>query len=223
MLPSPLARGRAIRATIAAMLLVTLITLVTTPAAAAVRGRMTPDTTRSGHLISVKDSPGYVPLVDPESTADILGHRMNASLVSVPFHGGARSLDALGRSIVRGLHVNSVDSLRALCVTGDEFRDVLWPEFPQSRPALGLNWQDAWVILEARMHAGCSHAIRDYGGHWYDSMTLEADSVLQCRNFTLYTRITLTARNDEGHVQKMHWLRGVVARKGHFKIYSTED
>ena len=213
-------RRRRSRATAAAL---SLAVFGAAMSAAAVRGGATPDTTRTEHLVSVKDSPGYIALVDPESTADVIGHRLNAPLVSVPFHGGARNLDELGHTIVRALHVNSVDSLRALCVDDVEFRNVLWREFPQSRPALGLNWQDAWVILEARLHAGCSHAIRDYGGHYYASVRLQADSVLQCRNFTLYTQITLTAHDDEGHVQRMRWLRGVVARKGHFKIYSTED
>jgi len=200
-----------------------LISIVVAFAAAAARGGVAPDSTRPGHVYSIKDSPGYIPLVDPESAADAIGRRLNAPFVSMPFHGGARSLDDLGRVVCRGLHVNSVDSLRALCVTVDEFRDVLWREFPQSRPALGLNWQDAWVILEARLHAGCSHAIRDYGGHYYDFVSLHADSVLQYRNFTLYSRITLTARDDEGQVRHMKWLRGVVGRKGRYKIYSTED
>ena len=185
--------------------------------------RAAADSAARPHLVSVKDSPGYVPLFDPESTADVIGHRLNAPLVSLPFEGGARGMDGLGRMICRGLHVNAVDSLRSLCVTDLEFRKILWREFPQSRPALGLNWQDAWIILDGRLHAGCAHAIRDYGGHYYDFMSLTADSVLHCRNFTLYSHVLLTARDDEGTVHHMRWLHGIVERRGQFKIYSTED
>jgi len=175
------------------------------------------------HVVSIKDSPGYVPLVDPESTADVIGYRTSAPLVSVPLSGGGRTFDALGAAILRALHVNSVDSLRELCVTDYEFRRVLWRDFPQSRPAVGLQWQDAWVILDGRLHAGCSHEIRDYGGHYYEFVGVKADSVLHSRNFTLYGGITLTAKGDDQQTYHMRWLKGVVERKGHFKIYSTED
>ncbi len=173
--------------------------------------------------VSVRDSPGYVRLFDPESASVAAGRRLNAPLVSRRFEGGARSLDELGRAVCRALHRTSRDSLLALCVRDDEFRDILWREFPQSRPAVGLTWVDAWRILYARMHAGCSHAIRDFGGHAYEFVGLEADSIARYRNFKLYSRLTLVARDDEGQIQRMKWLRAVAERRGSFKIYSTED
>src|SRR5437773_2174859 len=35
-----------------------------------------------------------------------------------------------------------------------------WPEFPQSRPATGLTWEDGWRALRARLLAGSSHRSR---------------------------------------------------------------
>ena len=122
-----------------------------TLAAAAAVGAASTSTAPVSRAPSVRDSPGYVPLFDPESTAEKLGRRPNAAVVSKPFRGGAQSLDALGRTVCRALHVGSKDSLMALCVTDDEFRDILWPEFPQSRPVVGLQWEDAWPILYARV------------------------------------------------------------------------
>lgn len=174
-------------------------------------------------LHSVQESPGYVRLFDPESMSVVTGRRMNAPLVSKRFHGGASSLDGLGRAVCRALHRANRDSLADLCIRDDEFREVLWREFPQSRPAVGLQWEDAWRILYARVHAGCSHALRDYGGHAYEFVGLEADSIVRYRNFKLYSQLTLLARDDEGRVQRMKWLRAVAERKGAFKIYSTED
>jgi hypothetical protein len=182
-----------------------------------------PDSLPRRHIYSIHDSPGYVPLFDPESLSEVTGRRMNAPLVSKRFQGGAHSLADLGRTVCRALHVASRDSLLDLCVRDDEFRDVLWREFPQSRPAVGLTWEDAWRILYARMHAGCSHAIRDYGGHAYEFVGWKTDSIAHYRNFNLYSRLTLIARDDEGQIQRMQWLRAVAERKGSFKIYSTED
>ena len=41
--------------------------------------------------------------------------------------------------------------------------------------------------------------------------------------FTMRSRLTLIARDDEGTVHRMTWLRAVVERKGRVKIYSTDD
>ena len=173
--------------------------------------------------VSVKDSPGWRPLVDPESSSVALGRRVGAPLVHKPFRGGAPGLQGLGQAILRDLHEAHQDSLLALCVTDDEFRDILWREFPQSRPAVGLQWDDAWRILYARLHAGSAHAVRDFGGHHYDFVRFECDSVMRYRNFRMYSRLTLVAKSDEGELVRMKWLRGVVERQGRCKIYSTED
>lgn len=172
---------------------------------------------------SLANEPGYRPLVDPESSSVVLGRRLNAPLVRTPFTGGAKGLDGLGRAVCGGLHASSRDSLMRLCVTDREFKDILWREFPQSRPVTGVQWEDAWRILYARMHAGCSHAVRDFGGQRFDFVRIDVDSVQSFRNFRMYSGITLVAKNDAGQEERMRWLRAVVERQGVFKIYSTED
>jgi hypothetical protein len=175
------------------------------------------------HASSLLNEPGYKPLVDPESSAVALGRRVNAPLVALPFTGGAKSLDDLGRAVCGALHAGSRDSLMKLCVTDKEFRVILWREFPQSRPVTGVHWDDAWKILYARLHAGCSQAVRDNGGHWYEFVRFESDSVSHFRNFTLHSGLVLVAKDDTGGQQRWRWLRSVAERKGSFKIYSTDD
>jgi hypothetical protein len=189
----------------------------------AAREAAPPDTAARRHVASVKDSPGYYPPADPESSSERTGRRLNAPRVGGPFKGGARSLDDLGRSVCRALHHGERDSLLGLCITDGEFRDILWREFPQSRPAVGLTWVDAWKILWARLHAGCMHALRDNGGHYCEFVRFEGDTIARYRNFRLHNRLVLVTRNDLGEVERQRWLRSVAERKGRFKIYSTDD
>lgn len=173
---------------------------------------------------SVRDSPGYVPLVDADSAADRLGRRPDAPLVSMPFTGGARSIDALARAVCGAFHVQSVDSMLALCVDSKEFREILWPEFPQSRPATGLRWDDAWQILWARLNGGSVSAVRENGGHVYTLVRVERTAAtVQYKNFKLHNGITLVLKDDEGQVKRLTWIRSVAERKGRFKIYSMSD
>ena len=174
-------------------------------------------------LVSVRDSPGYRPLVDPDSAAERLGRRTDAPLVRKRFTGGARSLEALGAAVLGAFHASSPDSLLALCVREDEFRDVLWREFPQSRPATGLRWDDAWPVLYGRLNGGSVASAREYGGHVYTLLRVERAAVVPYRNFRLHNGITLVAKDDEGKVLRFTAIRSVVERAGRFKIYSMSD
>ncbi len=172
---------------------------------------------------SLKNHPDYGRPHDPESLSVVIGRRTNAPLVSMRFTGGAKSLDDLGRRICSAIQHDAMDSLMSLCVTEREFRVILWREFPQSRPATGLQWSDAWTILAPRLHAGCSHAIRDYGGHAYTFMNFDADSVAQYKNFKLYSQLRMEVRDERNEIEHWSWLKAIAERKGSFKIYSTED
>jgi hypothetical protein len=214
------APGRPRRAACAA---VALTMLVGTGLAGVARSATRAEAAPRPRAVSVKDSPGYVPLVDPESMSVVTGRRANAPAVRQPFQDGARSLDDLGRTICRTIHRVDRDSLLGLCIDQEEFRDILWREFPQSRPATGLAWEDAWRILYARLHAGCVHALRDHGGHVYQFVSFRPETTTTFRNFQLHNGLTLIARDDEGQIQQWRWVRSVAEREGRFKIYSTED
>jgi len=176
------------------------------------------------HLVSVKDSPGYVPLADPDSMAEKLGRRPDAKIVNLPFTGGARSMDALARAICGAFHAESVDSMLALCVNSAEFREILWPEFPQSRPATGIRWDDAWQILWGRLNGGSVASVREYGGHVYTLVRVERTAAtVEYKNFKLHNGVTLVLKDDEGQVKRLSWIRSVAERKGRFKIYSMSD
>jgi hypothetical protein len=172
---------------------------------------------------STKDSPGWYPVVDPESMSVVIGRRTNAPLVKKPFQGGARSLDDLGRAVCRSLERSDPDSLMLLCVRVDEFRDILWREFPQSRPVTGLTWEDGWRVLSIRLMAGCREGVRDHGGRAYEFVRFETDSLAKYKNFRLHSGLTLVARDEQGTTHRMRWLRTVAERKGAYKIYSTVD
>ncbi|HET9253022.1 MAG TPA: hypothetical protein VFP58_12990 [Candidatus Eisenbacteria bacterium] len=187
-----------------------------------------PAETAQARPTSVRQSPGWYPNVDPESMSVRIGRRTHAPRVKKPLGGGAHSLDEVGRRVCRFLGERAADSLFALCVTEDEFREILWREFPQSRPATGLTWEDGWRVLNVRLMSGTRDATSDHGGRSYEFVRFERnqpaqDTVTVYKNFKLHHRLVLVARREDGALERMHWLRSVVERKGRFKIYSTTD
>jgi len=224
---TPIAHGGRRRARRLGLLVITLLWVGPTGQAAwagvGVRPDSAPRGTARGHVGSVRDLPGYVPPVDPESASAVTGRRLNAPRVSKDFVGGARSLNDLGRRACRALQDRNWRTLDSLCVRSDEFRDILWREFPQSRPATGIRWQDAWFFVLTRNSRGCSIAVRDLGGRPYAFLSMKADSTLQYRNFRFHTRITLMVRDAANDTLRMDWVRAVVERKGRFKFLSLKD
>ena len=173
---------------------------------------------------SIKDSPGYVPLFDAESGSVVIGRRLNAPRVSLPFRGGTRSLDAMGRAVCRALEFRQPDSLHRLCIDQEEFRVIMWREFPQSRPVTGLTWEDAWRVLDVRLVSGSRGAAGDHGGRRWQFVRFErTDTTALYKNFKLHNGLVLVARNEEGEVERWGWLRSVAERQGVFKIYSMRD
>lgn len=203
------------------LLLVLGVVLAASPGA---QGTTLADSTATPHRYSVKDSPGYHPLVDPESMSVVLGRRPNAPLVSMKFTGGVKSMNQMGVAVCRMLHHRAADSLRVLCVNSQEFRYILWPEFPESRPATGIEWVDAWRVLWARLQGGCAQATGNYGGEYVEFLRWEQrDTTAVYKNFKLHNGLVLVAKDGEGQIQRYNWLRSVAERKGVFKIYSMRD
>jgi hypothetical protein len=208
-----------VAATAAVMFVVVLATArAGTPAPVAL------STPTGEHHGSVTLEPGYVAPNDPESSSVRIGRRVNAKLVSMPFTGGARSLEELGRMVCHALDHEMADSLFSLTIQQDEFRYILWPEFPMSRPATGITWQDGWLFLYGRLHQGSAIAIREHGGHAYQFVRFDrSDSTTHYKNFKLHNGLILVARDESGNTQQFTWLRSVAERKGRFKIYSMSD
>lgn len=166
---------------------------------------------------------GWYPPADPESASVRIGRR-EAPLVAMTFSGGRRSLAALGRAIVSNVSNNAPDSLLALCITKQEFETILWPEFPQSRPATGLLPMDGWRVLNNRLVSGTRGAAADWGGQPWTFVRIEATAGVQkFRNFDLHRGIVLVVKDAAGTEQRLDFLRTVAERKGVFKIYSVRD
>jgi hypothetical protein len=168
------------------------------------------------------NEPGYVPPVDPDSAAVRTGHRA-APLVSQRFTGGAKSLDALARAILAASASGDRAALAKMCVTKSEFANILWPEFPQSRPVTGATADDGWYFLKRRNEGGLGRLLGDWKETKLTFVKIEQGTNDRYRNFRLHRGLTIVARTPEGETVRLDDLRTVAERKGVYKIYSMKD
>ncbi len=108
-------------------------------------------------------SPGYVPPNDSEADAAVVGRR-EAPRVDREFVGGASSAEELAGQILDALRMKDKKALGALRITADEFGEILWPEFPASRPITRLKAADAWFFLTRIASRGPTREWMSSGG-----------------------------------------------------------
>ena len=106
------------------------------------------------YQLSVSNSPGFRIPYDPEWRSMRTGHREVATHDRPLSAGGARSLDELGQDVLFGLTQMDEEVLRELQITHEDFVKILWPEMPQSRPALSIPADEAWFFQGSKIDDG---------------------------------------------------------------------
>jgi hypothetical protein len=171
----------------------------------------------------LEKSPGYRRVVDPESTAVVTGRRAVA-VHDRKLGSGARSADELAMWILDALGSGDREQLKGLQVTPKEFREILWPEFPESRPITRLEAKDSWFFLERTSLAGIHQGLAEYGGSplEYERVTYEV-GYAQYTNFALYHGARIHARRPSGEMIVLGFADSFVECRGTWKVYTYKD
>jgi hypothetical protein len=124
-----------------------------------------------------------------------------------------RAVDALDRG--------DAPALRALALTEAEFREVVWPSLPASRPERNIPWDYAWGELEGKSDAH----LRARLAAWKD----RGDRVVAVDfrgpttdhgRFRVRRRSVVTLRDADGRERPERLFGSVIEMDGRFKIFS---
>jgi hypothetical protein len=171
----------------------------------------------------VTKSPGYHPVDDPEADAVRRGRRL-ASKVDIPFTGGETSPERLAQAILDALKAEDFNVLRALRVTPDEFADIMYPEFPESRPLCNSDASTAYFFLDRTSHSGCTLGLSIWGGQDLRLLGIEyAIGRAPYTNFTLYHGVRIHVLKPNGEEGVIKFVRTFAERNGIWKVYTYKD
>jgi hypothetical protein len=171
----------------------------------------------------LEKSPGYQKLDDPEAESTVTGRR-KVGPTDAQLHGGSASATELAELLLFCINREDYRGLRDLQITFEEFRDILWPEFPQSRPATHVSAEEAWGSVMRSSVTGARRAL----GEWSNQdLTFEGFSFQQgwtpYANFNLYLGVRIHARNAAGEQVEIKYVDGIVERNGQWKVYIYND
>jgi hypothetical protein len=160
---------------------------------------------------------------DPENDAVKRGYRI------VPKHdrtfetGGAASLEDVVNLVVSGIDRADGKQLDQAAVTYGDFRTLLWPEFPQSRPAAHVPVSEAWEFLRNRHMASFNRSAGEFHGKGLKVTSIKVGKVKEFSNFRLHDDIQVAVEDATGNSMMFPMIRTIVECHGRYKLYSTRD
>lgn len=178
-----------------------------------------------GRPTSLRDAyPDYRPGAnDPEIESTRTGRRTVAVHERTFEAGGAASLADLARDVVSGIDRGDAAALDRAAITFGDFRDILWPEMPQSRPAANVPAGEAWDFLRRRHLSAFNRTAGDVAGTGLQVFSIEVGKVVEYTNFRLHDDLRVTVVDARGDVIHFPVIRTVAECRGRFKLYSTRD
>ncbi|MCK4305065.1 MAG: hypothetical protein KAY24_12575 [Candidatus Eisenbacteria sp.] len=171
----------------------------------------------------LENAPGYRPPDDPELDAVVSGRRQ-VEQIDIRFTGGADSAEGLARQIIRHLNRNDPGALHGLRVTYAEFTEILWPEFPQSRPATNIQSTDAWFFLTRTCASGVNGALDEWGGGdlHFNGFSFD-DGLIRYTNFDAISGVHIHACKPSGIEMELTFAHTFVKRDRIWKVYIYKD
>ena len=131
------------------------------------------------------------------------------------------SPEAVARAVVQGLAEKNLEALRALAVTEAEFRDLVWPKLPSSRPERNLPLEYVWGDLATKSDAN----LRARLGGWEDrgfvlvSVTFKGGAD-DYGTYRVHRETILVLRDRDGKEQTGRLFGSLIEHKGRFKVFS---
>ncbi len=172
---------------------------------------------------ALENAPGYHPPDDPEADAVVRGYRI-VGPNDLPLTEGRPSAESLARAILSYLNTGDMKGLNDLRITYDEFRDILWPEFPQSRPVTNIRANHAYDNLWRTCASGINRGLTewDHAGLEFESLSIDG-GYTPYPNFRLFREVRIIARTPAEQLVRVSFAHTWAEKDGVWKVYLYED
>ncbi|MCY4661436.1 MAG: hypothetical protein OXF93_16755 [Acidobacteria bacterium] len=138
-----------------------------------------------------------------------------------PLHQTFPSPDALSHAVLAALADEDAGYLASLALSELEFRTVVWPELPSSRPERGLPFDYVWGDLNQKSTNALRRLVARHGGRRY---TLRAvafrGETTPYETYRVHREAILDLLDDEGNELTLPFFGSVLERGGEFKLFS---
>ena len=138
-----------------------------------------------------------------------------------PLANAEPSSEALAAAVLEALAVPDPDRLAALALDGQEFRDVVWPALPASRPERGVPVSYAWADLRQKSANALRRLVARWGGRRLTLLGIAYDGeTTDYGAFRVHRETRLRVRDETGREIDVHFYGSTLVRGGEHKVFS---
>lgn len=131
------------------------------------------------------------------------------------------SPSALVGTMLDAVERHDSQRLQQLAVSEEEFRAVIWPELPSSRPQVNLPVEYAWGTLYQNSRTSLAVTLREHGGRRFSLVRVDLGEVsTHYATFAVHREPTVVVRDESGREHRLDLFGALLERDGRWKIFS---
>lgn len=131
------------------------------------------------------------------------------------------SPEAVSQAVLTALEAGDYPTLRSYALSEEEFRDIVWPELPSSRPGRNVPLSYAWGDLNQKATSCLKSLVAERGGRHYELVRVEFEgSTTPYESFLVHRDARLVVRDDEGIERRVDFFGSIIENRGRYKLFS---
>jgi hypothetical protein len=131
------------------------------------------------------------------------------------------SPEAAARAVLAALDRRDVETLERLALTEDEFRRLVWPQLPASRPERNIPLNYAWKTTHARSRQQLQERLAEWPPGGLELVKVEfAEETTDYQTYRVHRDTTLTLRGADNNVVTKRIFGSMIEQNGRYKVYS---
>lgn len=138
-----------------------------------------------------------------------------------PLSGSLGSPEIVAGTLLDGLARRDEAALRSLALSEHEFRTVVWPSLPASRPEMNVPFDYVWGTLAQNSRGYLATLLRAHGGRRYSLVGLEfSGETTHYDGFIVHRDSRLIVRDEEGRQHRLALFGSLLEQDGRYKVFS---
>jgi len=129
--------------------------------------------------------------------------------------------EALAHALLGALADSDRATLESLALSEAEFRTVVWPELPTSRPERGVPFEYAWGQMKQRSDGSLANTFQRYAGKKLTFLRTRATGeTTQYKTFHVMRDSEMVAADETGRELVVRLFGSVLVKDGRYKVFS---
>ncbi len=136
-------------------------------------------------------------------------------------HHTRDSPETLARELLDAIERKDRARLEELALTEHEFKTVVWPQLPSSRPEVRLPVDYAWQDLHSKSIGYLITTLHEFGGQRLELIRIEFHGeTTDYEQFHVHRRSVLEVRDEAGDTRRVRLFGSMIEQGGHVKVFS---